>query len=338
MARGSRREDRRTQETAVIYLSNLIKSQPNDRDYIYVPVTSALPDKVDLRPYAGRIEDQGRIGSCTCNATVSACELLLDRAGKPRDLSRLFLYFIIRDYEGRLDQEGAQLRDALYLGRKVGIPPEIVWPYNVDKENDYPCDAAYANVSPINRYERIAFREGDTQYNWMQIQHALAEGMPVVFSMPVTNSLLTLNAPLVQQSYKGVGSFGTTVIGNHAMCIVGYDENLFAPGKSGFIVENSWGDKWGDKGYWAFDFFLAGNQIYEAWVVRGFDGCEVLRFTDEQVKGFLAATALQNYSIQQYVDLAVEYGVSFSQLARCCGVTEAQGRDIIKNCNYPKEW
>lgn len=317
-----------------IYLSNLSASPADDRDYPFVPVITNLASRVDLRQYAGGIEDQGRIGSCTCNATVSACEILLDRAGKPRDLSRLFLYYIIREYEGRIGKEGAFTRDALNLGRKIGIPPESLWPYNIEKENDRPSNEAYANTALINRYERISFiKEGDISPNWVSIKQALAEGMPVVFAMPVSNDFLTIQGPLAEQQYKRVGTMGTTNIGNHAMCIVGYDDAL-----DGFIVENSWGSGWGDRGYWKLNYFTAGTQIFEAWAVRGFDGCEVQRFSDEQVKAAILYGVSQGWSLQQYVDAAVEQGVSFQQLARCFGVSEQDGREAIKGLSYPEWW
>lgn len=51
----------------------------------------------------------------------------------------------------------------------------------------------------------------------------------------------------------------TTVIGGHAMTVVGYD-------KTGFIIRNSWGTEWGQNGYTLFPFSDWGKQ-YEVWTV-----------------------------------------------------------------------
>ena len=81
----------------MIYLSNLQKDPEDSRDFIFASNTSDLPKKVDLRQWAGRIEDQLNTNSCTANAGVSAVEILAERSKKFQDFSRLFLYYNVRE-------------------------------------------------------------------------------------------------------------------------------------------------------------------------------------------------------------------------------------------------
>ena len=74
-------------------LDKVLPDIPDSRDYLFSAPVSGLPHKVDLRRFNSQIEDQGRLGSCTANATVNTLELILEKAHRFIDLSRLFLYF-----------------------------------------------------------------------------------------------------------------------------------------------------------------------------------------------------------------------------------------------------
>ena len=42
---------------------------------------------------------------------------------------------------------------------------------------------------------------------------------------------------------------GAKLLGGHATPLVGYDDNYLGSGIGAFLVENSWGTSWGNKGY-----------------------------------------------------------------------------------------
>lgn len=243
----------------MIYLSNLVASAADDRDYPYAPLPS-VPVAASLKDWIGGIENQGGIGSCTANSVVSACELLLTRAEKSRDLSRLFNYYLSRELDGRLGQEGVSLRTAVRVANKVGIPTEDLWPYVEANDDIKPPQVAYDAAQKINRYERVTLTPDDWQASVKGIKSAIAEGYPVVIAMPLTNQFLTLKGPV--QNYLGVSALQYHRIGNHAMCVVGYDSNYF-------YVENSWGYSWGDNGVFKLPITLI-NEIFEAWVICGY--------------------------------------------------------------------
>lgn len=128
-------------------LSNVIQEPVSAKDFrLSIPSGLTLPESVDLRLYAGDIEDQGRLGSCTANATVSALELMLDRAGKFSHLSRLFVYYNEREpYGWQTKDSGAYLSDGFKSVYKLGVPPETVWPYIESKVRAF-TQSEYSHV------------------------------------------------------------------------------------------------------------------------------------------------------------------------------------------------
>ena len=206
------------------------------------------------------------MGSCTANSVVSACELILAANQKSRHLSRLFNYYTTRQLENRLGQEGAVLRNAVRQATKLGIPNEDVWDYSFFHVEAAPPVAVYveADLHKISRYERIV---GETAKDKIHaIKSALSEGFPVVFGMPVSQQWMQMQGG--DTSYRGTKN--DAVVGNHAMCIIGYSS-------SHFIVENSWGVEWGDKGLGYVPCELV-DEFFEAWVIKGFDGLYPVAF------------------------------------------------------------
>lgn len=56
-----------------------------------------------------------------------------------------------------------------------------------------------------------------------------------------------------------------TILGAHSVVIVGYNDN-----KQHFIISNSFGKAWGDKGYFymPYQYILNPNLCYEFWIIQ----------------------------------------------------------------------
>lgn len=240
----------------MIYLSHLVASPEDDRDYPYIPVAS-FPDAAEFATWD--IEDQLTIGSCTANAVVSACEAI-----KPGHLSRLFNYYHTRLLEGRLGSEGAVLRDAVKVATKAGLPSESLWPYDITKVETAPTPDVYDEAS---KHKVLEYLRIDLSGSWLErvnnIKSALSQGFPVVFAMPVTTQFMQLTKSTCA-AYAGAKFPWWPVVGNHAMMFYGYDTDFLK-------AENSWGTSWGDDGRWALRIGLV-EEIFEAWAITGFDG------------------------------------------------------------------
>lgn len=197
---------------------------------------------LDLRKWCSPVENQAQAGSCVGNGVVGALEFLQIRNGLPyTDLSRLFVYYNSRLMTGDQDKdEGTYIRIAFGTLTSLGTCSEKKWPYDLNNLFIRPSWGSYREAYPhkITSFYRIQETSGQPLID--SIKRALQAQHPVVFGM------------IVDQDYMSIGSDGMVAMpqktrvnaGGHCQVIVGYDEN-----KRRFIVRNSWGTYWGDKGY-----------------------------------------------------------------------------------------
>lgn len=239
-----------------------IPDLPDQRDLLYRTVRAVpgvLPQAVDLRPSCSAVEDQGNLGSCTANALVGALEFLeKKKAADPQDLSRLFIYYNERVIEGSVSTDsGAMLRDGIKTLAKQGVCSEKIWPYNVKRFAATPAARCYTDAldHQITSYHRILTLD--------EMLACLAEGFPFVFGFSVYESFES--AETARTGVVTTPRPGERVIGGHAVMAVGYDDTA-----KRFIVRNSWGTKWGMKGYFSMPYeYLADRGLADDfWTIR----------------------------------------------------------------------
>ena len=236
----------------------------DNRDRIFrigvPPDLSSLPKRVDLRQWCSPVENQYAIGSCTANASVGALEYLEIKSGNPayEDLSRLFVYYNTRKFEGTLGQDcGATIRDTIKIIAASGSCAESKWPYIETKYNDQPLTECYELAKPhiITEYERIASFE--------DMIHCLADGYPFVFGFSVFSEF---EGPTVAQTgVLNLPGTAETFHGGHAVLAVGYDMEAKT-----FLVRNSWGATWGQNGYFTIPFAYITNPslAQDMWCIK----------------------------------------------------------------------
>ncbi len=262
-------------------LTQLSPDPVDSRDYIFnIPdsVIPNLPTKVDLRPFAGAVENQLQTGSCVANATVAALELLLHKSSTFVDLSRLFVYWNARkDYsELRGKDTGAYVVDGFKSCMTYGVCPESVWGFNISEVNSEPDQNSYTTAleRKVGIYERVGqFSLGGGDNNSVDlIKATLAMGYPVVIGMRLGQNFYNISGEFsnhtTQYAY-GVNTTDNKFIGGHAMCIVGYDDSL-----GGFITKNSWGDSWGNAGYACLKYSVITTDCHDAWTCTNFAGVQ----------------------------------------------------------------
>ncbi len=215
---------------------------PDARDYLYSApekVLTELPKKVDLRSKMPSVWDQGELGSCTAQAIGSAFEFSQMKQGlKDFMPSALFIYYNERAMEGTIDTDsGAMIRDGMKSVAKIGVCTEVTWPYVIPKFTEKPPKAAYTEAK---KHQALVYRRVLGVLH--QMQGCLAQGYPFVFGFAVYESFMS---PEVAKTGKvPLPPRGEQLIGGHAVLAVGYDDSI-----NSFIVRNSWGAKWGVKGY-----------------------------------------------------------------------------------------
>lgn len=236
---------------------------PDQRDHLYaapVEMLGALPVRVDLRSQCPAVYDQGQLGSCTANAIAGAIEF--DRLKqKLSDFtpSRLFIYFNERVMEHTVDSDsGAQIRDGIKSVNKQGDCPETEWPYVVARFKTRPTPKCYADA--LNY--RVVLYQRVTQ-TLSQLRGCLASGCPFVFGFTVYESFESVS--VARTGHALLPKAGEPAIGGHAVVGVGYDD-----AKQWFIVRNSWGDRWGMKGYFTLPYaYVTDDDLAsDFWTIR----------------------------------------------------------------------
>ena len=218
-----------------------------DQPYQLVSLPTT-PATVDLRNYCSAIEDQGALGSCTGNAIASAIELIDRKNSKNLEISRLFIYYQERLLEGTVYYDsGAYIRDGIKACYTYGAPLESIWPYNLKKWAVKPTAAAYsdAKTRKVTGYKKCA--------DFAAVKNALAAGTPVIIGFDVYDSFESdAVAATGMMPYPNTAT--EQLLGGHAVCIVGYRDS-----DQRFIVRNSWGTGWGDKGYFYMPYSVIQN-------------------------------------------------------------------------------
>jgi C1A family cysteine protease len=236
---------------------------PDQRDHTYAVaahLVSNLPDNVDLRDQCPDVYDQGQLGSCTGNAIAAALEF--DRMKQGLDdftPSRLFIYYNERVLEGTVDSDsGAQIRDGIKSVAQQGDCPVTEWPYDTSKFADAPPQSCYDDAL---KYTAVQY-QSVSQY-LADMQGCLAAGYPFVFGFTVYESFES--DAVAQTGNLPMPSSGEQVIGGHAVLAVGYDNQDRV-----FIVRNSWGEGWGDAGYFYMPdaYLLDDNLADDLWTIR----------------------------------------------------------------------
>lgn len=246
-----------------------IGSVPQDAKYKQKKDFDQLPPVVDLRKYLTSIEFQ--VGnSCVANAFAGAYEYLAKRhLGDAADVSRLFIYYNARAELGEEQHdEGSTMEAAINALKNHGACSEEIWPNDETAINDEPPQEAYDHGAK--------FTIEDAEYvdtNLDLWKSTLAEGYPIVFSMQTFNSFQdepTRNRGKVSMPKRNEQQ--AEEHGWHAMLCVGYSDK-----DQMFIVRNSWGDDWGDKGYCYIPYkYLMNRELNgnDAWVVHSVSDLE----------------------------------------------------------------
>lgn len=239
-----------------------IPDLPDQRDFPYAQLAAApptMPSHVDLRANCTPIEDQGMLGSCTANALVGDLEFIEKQQRHDTvDFSRLFLYYnerVIRHSENM--DSGSSIRDGIKTLHKAGVCHESLWPYIIAKFAVKPPEKCYKEAK---HYEILNyFRIGAIQ----QMKSTLVSGYPFVFGFAVYESF---ESPIVAKTgVVPMPKLLERVVGGHAVMAVGYDDT-----QKMFIIRNSWGAGWGQKGYclMPYDYLTNPKLASDFWTIR----------------------------------------------------------------------
>jgi C1A family cysteine protease len=262
-----------------------------DQDALTVLRFATPPTRASNRDLV-KIVDQGQLGSCTVNGTgqaIRAAEIIeritgtaeanvaavsLDEAQAMTPfMSRLFAYYLARAYENAQHEDtGTYIRLVFQVLNKYGFCSESVWPYSDDTSPSglfarmpsaeafrqaFDQRASIANVDGnLLDYSRV-MGSGEQRIN--TIKTALASRHLVAFGTPVTEDFCNgIGADRVIEKPSATQKLA----GGHAMCLVGYDGDVFD-------VANSWSESFGDGGFVKFArSYIEWQKTDDLWIVK----------------------------------------------------------------------
>jgi len=232
--------------------------------------------EVDLRKWCTEIEDQKNLGSCTAHAAAGIVEYFENRAfGNYVDISRLFVYKATRSLMGVTGDTGAWLRTTTGALTLCGAPAEKYWPYTTVKSaedgkrtfDDDPPAFVFAVADQIADLKYFCHdplgAEVPPETTLDSVKKYLANGIPSMFGFygfpSFSNSDTEGGIPFPCS--------GEQAQWGHAIVAIGYDDEMEITNTKcdkttvgALLIRNSWGKKWGDKGYgWLpYDYVLHG--------------------------------------------------------------------------------
>jgi len=241
--------------------------RPDHRDRPYVPVLRDDERKSrDLsEQFTIPVYNQGPIASCTANAIAAAIAFARVRETLPhgdRVPSRLFIYFGERVIEGTTASDsGASLRDGIKVVAADGACFEDgagAWPYVVDQVAVPPPRASFQAALKDRAVAYFRLRQ-----KIAHMEDCIASGYPFVFGFSIFSAL---ESPAVADT--GVlprPTRGEQPIGGHAVMAVGFSRERRA-----FKVLNSWGETWGDNGFFwmPYSYIADAGLADDFWTIR----------------------------------------------------------------------
>ncbi|HWZ30332.1 MAG TPA: C1 family peptidase [Bryobacteraceae bacterium] len=198
-------------------------------------------DAVDLRKYCTPVGDQGQTSRCSAFAWTHATELVTNmKAGSAPRLAPNFTMLEFQRQQG--DAQDYAYAHSGGDGTVSGTDPgQVLVEHGTCRQELWPDDSEVPTTS-----ERVLISDAE--------KHHL-EGTPHPIAIDDIRKVLSAGCPVhvainTGSTFSEVGRDGVFSAsegpsgrhGRHAMLIVGYTGNFY-------IVKNSWGENWGDKGY-----------------------------------------------------------------------------------------
>jgi hypothetical protein len=233
------------------------------RDWFYQPRLSAFPDRLVNCDRVPVILDQGTEGACTGFALAAVINYHLRERYQDESVSPRMLYEMARRYDEWPGEAyaGSLARGAMKGWVRHGVCLRKSWPDKLHGVHQFtPALADEARRIPGGAFYRVMHRE-------VRDMHAALAEIGILFATimvhdgwfepgPTKHAIdyfesgthRHIDLPVIQRIGRANNG--------HAVAIVGYTAE-------GFVIQNSWGKKWGERGFALLP--------YEDWMLHATD-------------------------------------------------------------------
>ena len=216
--------------------------------------------KVDLRKYVTNLKAQLNVDCCTASACLHAVEIMAAKEGKSVDFSRLYVYYMTRKIQGK-HTGGCRLSSAFEALKTYGVCKETLWPFRIHEASNPPPSSAIEDgvQNKLIVHEQISVTD---------INKYIGNEIPVIIGFNAGPYFHEIEGPLEKQFYKPINETDNPRELGHAATVVGFDDSICG---GSWIIANSFGQRWGDKGFGILPYVCA-IDIGEAYVIQRFTG------------------------------------------------------------------
>jgi hypothetical protein len=233
-----------------------------------------LPKAYSLKPYAPYPGNQSSYGTCAAWATAYAARTIyeaVENGWTDRDFITSQAYWA--GYQYRLVEPVKVLCDGAFTANVVASLAQTGTVHQEeysDRDAEFYCPsnglvrrlvykASNNKISTTTTLFDQKTENGDFKVS--RVKKSISENNPVVISMVCPPSFQRVGNSGLWQPFESPGGIYDYQHGRHAMCVVGYDDNLFG---GVFEIQNSWGTNWGNGGYVWIKYEDFGNFVYQA--------------------------------------------------------------------------
>lgn len=238
----------------------MILSPDDTRDYIYEKILYASASIVNYNDYIDtlmkelpkekiyeeniKVRDQMVDGPCvafSC-AAIKDNQEYREWSNVINNFNEHFNPLFLYNLRSTKNSNGMIIREALDLLLNIGMALERDYPFNI---NDINKSVPKKVLKSAKRYTISGYSRITT---YIGLQKAIYKNGPCIIGVPVYN---------YSKTFWKKGSPNERLLGYHAVCVIGYNED-------GFILQNSWGSSWGDNGRTLLPY-SDWNCVLEAW-------------------------------------------------------------------------
>ncbi|WP_300667008.1 C1 family peptidase [Fluviicola sp.] len=250
-----------------------IKSVPYTPGFS-LPSSIVLPSKVDLSDKMPPIGNQGYQGSCTAFAVAYAAKSYQEKRQhnwlfieneiirNDRICSPSFIFNIVKFRNQNYNcLEGIWFWEAFEMLNTTGTSFLSAFPYDEQDCSAQPSPTVIQNatINKISTYKSLSFQNLD------EVKYNLFVGNPIIIGFNNCDYFQPDGFDAYRRgiNYTYVPKGLLNPKNYHAMVCVGYNEQT-----QSFKIMNSWGNNWGNSGYFNVSYKLFSSLVAEAYTIN----------------------------------------------------------------------